>query len=87
MNSDLDTASGNCLSCSDTDEISVRLACKKYRKRVRASCKLSKGVDWTDAQLKRIEGGHQDMWGHNHEIIRAKQKHTLADDHTSFKMR
>ena len=30
--SDLDTASGDGLSCSDTDEISVRTACKKYRK-------------------------------------------------------
>ena len=31
-------------SCSDTDEVSVRTAHKKYRKRVRASCKLSKSV-------------------------------------------
>ena len=37
--------------------------------------------------MKRIEDGHQDVWGHYHKIIRAEQKHTLADDHTSFKMR
>ena len=44
-------------------------------------------MDWTDAQMKRIEGGHQDMWGHDHEIIRAEQKWAIADDHTSFEMR
>ena len=87
VDSDLDTTSGDCLSCSDTDEMSVRTAHKKYRKRVRASYKLSKGVDWTETQMKRIKGGHQDVWGHNHKIIRAEQKHTLADDHTSFRMR
>ena len=41
----LDTASGDCLSCSDTDEVSAWTAQKRYRKRVRASCKLSKGSD------------------------------------------
>ena len=87
VDSDLDTASGDCLSCSDTDEVSIRMAGKKYRKRVRASCKLSKGTDWMDTQMKRIEGGHQDVWGHDHKIIRTEQKHTLADDPTSFKMR
>ena len=35
--SNLDTASGDCLSCSDTNDIFIRTACKKYRKRVRAS--------------------------------------------------
>ena len=65
----------------------MRMVHKKYRKRIRASCKLSKGMDWTDVQLKRIEGGHQDVWGHNHEIIRVKQNCTLMDDHTYFEMR
>ena len=59
----------------------------KYRKRVRASCKLSKGNDWTDTQMKRIGDSHQDVWGHDHEIIRTKQKCTLTDDQTSFNMR
>ena len=85
--SNLDTDSGDCLSCSDTDEVSVRVAHKKYRKRVRASCKLSKAMDWMDTQTKRIKGGHQNVCGHDHKIIRAKQKHALVDDHTSFKMR
>ena len=40
-----------------------------------------------DAQMKRIKGGHQDVWGHDHKIIRAEWKCALAGDHTSFKMR
>ena len=87
MDSDLDTASGDCLSCSDPDEISMRMAHKKYRKRVRASCKLSKCMDWIDTQMKRIEGGHQEVWGHDQKIIRAEWKCTLVDDCTSFEMR
>ena len=61
----LDTASDNCLSCSNTDEVSIRSAHKKYRKRVRASYKLSKGIDWTDTQMKRIEDSCQEVWGHD----------------------
>ena len=60
--SDLDTASGDCLPCSDTNEVSVLTAWKKYRKRVRTSCKLSKGRDWMEAQMKRIVDSHQDVW-------------------------
>ena len=81
------TASGDCLSCSDTDEICMKLAHKEYRKRIRAFHKSRKGMDWMDAQIKRIEHGHQDMWGHDREVIRAELKCTLADDHTSFEMR
>ena len=87
MDSDLDTACGVCLSCLDTDEASVWTAHKKYRKRVRASCKLSKGSDWTETQMKRIGDSHQDMWSHDHKIIRREWKHALAEDHTSFEMR
>ena len=44
-------------------------------------------MDWMDMQMKRIKGGHQEVWGHNLKIIRAKQKHALVDDHSSFEMR
>ena len=62
-------------------------ALKKYRKRVRASCKLSKGIDWMETQMNRIQDSHQDMWGHDNKIIRTKWKCTLVDDCISFKMR
>ena len=53
---------------------------------VRASCKSSKGVDWMDTQMKRIEGGHQDSVGP--QIMRSLEPWVeaciLADDCTSF---
>ena len=60
---------------------------KKYRKRVRASCKLSKGSDWMEAQMKRIGDSHQDVWDHDHKIIRTEWIGALAEDCTSFEMR
>ena len=87
MDSDLDTASRDCLSCSDIDEVSIGATHKKYRKTVRASCKLSKGSDWTETQMKRIRDSHQDVWAHDHKTVRAKHKCAVVDDHTSFKMR
>ena len=55
--------------------------------RVRASCKLSKGSDWMETQMKRIGDSHQDIWGHDHKIVRTEQKCALVEDHTSFEMR
>ena len=45
VNSDLPHCFWDCLSCLDT----MRMVHKKYRKGVRAPCRLSKGMDWTDA--------------------------------------
>ena len=59
----------------------------KYRKTVRASCKLSKGSDWMETQMKRIGVSHQDIWGHDHKIIRTEQKCALTEDCLSFEMR
>ena len=76
-NSDMDSASGDCLTCLDTDEVIIRTTCKKYRKRVQASCSLGKGSLWSEAQLKWISDSHQVMSGHDHEIIRTEWDHTL----------
>ena len=80
----LDTASGDCLSCSDTDEVSIQTAQKRYRKRVRVSCKLSKGSDCMEAQLKRIGDCHWDNWGHDLATVKSERKHALAEDQDSF---
>ena len=84
--SDMDTASGDCITCLDTDEVTVWTTQKKYQKRVRVSCRLSKGSLWTDAQLERIGESHQAMWGHSHESIPAEQDCALAEDHNSFEI-
>ena len=84
--SNIDTASRDCDSCSDTDEVSIQTACKKYQRRVWVSCRLSKGNLWTEAQLKRFCKSHQDVWGHDHKSIRTEQDHTLVEEHNSFEM-
>ena len=33
-NSNMDSASEDCLTCSDMDEVAIRMAYKKYRKKV-----------------------------------------------------
>ena len=40
-----------------------------------------------DPQMKKIEGGCQDVWGHDHNFVKAKWKHALDDDCTSFNMK
>ena len=78
---------GHCVSCLDTDKVSVQTANKRYQEEgTWASCRLSKGSIWTKAQLKRISDSHQDMWGHDHKSIRREWDHTLVGDHNSFEM-
>ena len=72
VDSDLDTASGDCFSYSDTEEVSIQTAQKRYRKRLRASYKLSKGSDWMEAKQKRISECHEDIWSHDLAIIRSE---------------
>ena len=52
-----------------------RLLTRSTRKRVWASCRLSKGTLWTEIQLKWISDSHQDVWGHDHEEhVRTEQE-------------
>ena len=81
-NSDMDTATGDCIMCLDTGEVTIWTAWK----RVQASCKLNKGSLWTEAHLKRIGKSHQAMWGHNHESIQMEWDCALVEDHNSFEM-
>ena len=84
--SDMESASGDCIMCSDTDEVTIRTACKEYRKRVWTSCSLGKGSLWSEAQLKCIGDSHQAVWGHDHEIVRTAWDDTLEEDWNSFEM-
>ena len=85
-NSDMESASGDCLTCSDTDEVTIWSTHKKYRRRVQASCSLGKGSLLSEAQLKWVGNSCQAMWGHNHEIIRTEWDCDLEEDHNSFEM-
>ena len=49
---DIESAPGDCFKCLDTDEVTIRKAHKKYRKRVWASCSLGKDSFWSEDELK-----------------------------------
>ena len=85
-NSDMDTASRDCITCLDTEKITIQTAQKNYQKRVQASSRLSKGRLWTEAQLKRIGDSHLAMWGNNHDSIQTEWDLALAEDHNFFDM-
>ena len=37
--------------------------------------------------MKRIGDSCQDIWGHDHKIVRTEWKQALVEDHTSFEMK
>ena len=70
---DMESACRDCFKCLDTDEVTIRIAQKKYRKRVHSSCNQGKGSLWSEAQFKQIGNSCQAMCKHDHEIIRTEQ--------------
>ena len=84
--SNLESASGDCLTCSDTKEVAIRTTQKRLWKKVRASCSIARGCLWSEAQLKQIKDSHQAIWESNHEIVWTEQEMTFREDHTSFKV-
>ena len=82
--SDMESASGDCITCLNIDVVTIRTACKMYRKRVQASCSLDKGSLWSEAQLKWIGNSCQAVWGHDQEVIRMEQYCALEGDCNSF---
>ena len=86
VDSHMESASRDCFTCSHTDEITIRIAQKKYRKRVQASCSQGKGNLRSEAQLKWMGDNCQVVWGHDQEIIRTERNCFLEEDHSSFEM-
>ena len=82
----MDTASSDCITCLDTDKVTIQTAQKKYWKRVWASWRFTKCSLWTEAQLKRISKSLQAVWGYKHESVQMEWNCTLADGHNSFEM-
>ena len=85
-NSDLELASGNCLTCSDMEEVAIRKAQKRFQKRVQASCSIVRGCLWSEAQVRWIKDSCQAIWNSDHEVIQTEQLIALEEDHTSFKV-
>ena len=54
--SDLESASGDCLTCLDMEEVAIRTAQKRFQKRVQASCSIVRGCLWSEAQVRVNKG-------------------------------
>ena len=50
--SDLELASGDCLTCSDMKEMAIRTTKKRFQKRLWASCSIVRGCLWSEFQVR-----------------------------------
>ena len=80
------SATGDCLTCSDTKEAAVNSAHKKFCKKVWASCNITQGCLWLEAQLKWICDSHQAVWESNNEVIKREWEFALKKDHHPFEV-
>ena len=79
-------ATGDCLTCSDTKEVAINSAHIKFWKKVGASCSITKGCLWSEAQLKGIGDSHQAVWENDCDIIKTEQELAVKEDHHSFEI-
>ena len=76
----------NCLTCSDTEDVTVKLAQKKFHKKVQASCGPTKQGLWKDAQLEQIGNNCTIVWGSDYKAIKTEWDLTLDRDPSSFEV-
>ena len=81
-----ESATGDCLMCSDTMDTAINSAHKNFWKKVRASCSIGKGCLWLEAQLKQIGDSHQAVWESDYEVIKTEWELTLKDNQNSFEV-
>ena len=81
-----ESATGDCLICSDTKEAAINSAHKTFQKTVWVSCSIAKGCLWLEAQLKWIGDSCQAVWESNYEVVKTEWELTLKEDyHTPLK--
>ena len=80
------SATGDLLSCSDTKEATMNSAHNKFWKKVLASCSITKGCLWSEAQLKWIGESHQAVWESDYEVIKMEWDLALKEDCHSFEI-
>ena len=81
--SNLESATGDCLTCSDTKETAVRYSHQKFCKKVQASCKLTRWSLLKVSQMVLIDKTHQAVWGSSFSIVNEEWDPTLKEDFSS----
>ena len=81
--SDQESVTGDCLTCSDTEVASVKSAHKKFHKKVLASCRLAR---WGLLKIAQIGKCHQTVWGSDYGVVNTEQELALNEDYDSFEV-
>ena len=84
--SDQESVTGDCLTCSDTEEAAVKIAHKTFYKKVQASYRLSRWGLWKVPQMAWIGKSHQAVWGSIFGVVWTEWKLTLDKDYRSFEV-
>ena len=74
----------DCLTCLDTEDATVKLAHKKFCKKVWVFCGPTKQILWKDAPLEQIGNNHTTVWGSDYKAIKTQWDLTLDRDSSSF---
>ena len=85
-NSDQESVTGDCLTCSDTEEAVVKIAHKKFHKKVQASCRPSRKGLWKVPQMAWIDKYHQAVWASNFGIVWTEWELALDEAYGSFEV-
>ena len=72
--------------CSDTKEVAINSAHKKFWKKVWTSCYIAKGCVWSEAQLKQIGDSHQTVWECVYKVIKTELEPDLKEDCHSYEV-
>ena len=80
-NSHQESATGDCLTYSDTEEAAVKPAHKKFHKKVWASCRLARQNLWKMPQISWIGKSHQTVWGSDYRVVKTEQELALNEDY------
>ena len=84
--SNQESVTGDCLSCSDTEEAAVKSSHKNFCKKVQASCRLARWGLWKVAQMAQISKCHQTAWGSDYRVVKTEWELALNEDYSSFKV-
>ena len=76
-----ESATGDCLMFSDTEEAVINSTHKKFWKKVWVSCSIAKGCLWYE-----IGDNCHTAWGTDHEVIKTEWDLTLMEDCSSFEV-
>ena len=81
-----ESATGDCLKFTDTEEVAVISAQNKCCKKVQAPCSITKGCLWREGKWRQIADSCHTVWVSDYEVIKTEQDLALKEDCSSFEV-